>query len=47
MFSSHRTLKRRTPAQGIDRREYIGHLVDEYYTTTNIGKVFIHVILPV
>nr|NP_732137.1 uncharacterized protein Dmel_CG14881, isoform A [Drosophila melanogaster]AAF55311.2 uncharacterized protein Dmel_CG14881, isoform A [Drosophila melanogaster] len=36
MFSSHRTLKRRTPAQGIDRREYIGHLVDEYYTTTNI-----------
>ncbi|XP_017111284.1 uncharacterized protein LOC108135171 [Drosophila elegans] len=36
MFSSHRTLKRRTPAEGIDRREYIGHLVDEYYTTTNV-----------
>ncbi|XP_017039700.1 uncharacterized protein LOC108087038 [Drosophila ficusphila] len=36
MFSSHRTLKRRTPAEGIDRREYISHLVDEYYTTTNI-----------
>ncbi|EDW84305.2 uncharacterized protein Dwil_GK13219 [Drosophila willistoni] len=36
MFSSQRHLKRRTPAQGIDRREYIGHLVDEYYTTTNV-----------
>ncbi|KAH8251585.1 hypothetical protein KR038_002476 [Drosophila bunnanda] len=36
MFSSHRHLKRRTPAQGIDRREYIGHLVEEYYTTTNV-----------
>ncbi|EDW34402.1 GL21607 [Drosophila persimilis] len=36
MFSSHRHLKRRTPDQGIDRREYIGHLVDEYYTTTNV-----------
>uniref|UniRef100_A0A6P4E639 Uncharacterized protein LOC108040437 isoform X2 n=1 Tax=Drosophila rhopaloa TaxID=1041015 RepID=A0A6P4E639_DRORH len=36
MFSSHKTLKRRTPAKGIDRREYIGHLVDEYYTTTNV-----------
>ncbi|KAH8369210.1 hypothetical protein KR009_004318 [Drosophila setifemur] len=35
MFSSHRHLKRKTPAQGIPRREYIGHLVDEYYTTTN------------
>lgn len=38
MFSSHRHLKRRTPAGGIDRREYIGHLVDEYYTSTNVGK---------
>ncbi|XP_017016703.1 uncharacterized protein [Drosophila kikkawai] len=36
MFSSHRHLKRRTPAQGIDRREYIGHLVEEFHTTTNI-----------
>ncbi|KAH8243765.1 hypothetical protein KR032_009950 [Drosophila birchii] len=36
MFSSHGHLKRRTPAQGIDRREYIGHLVEEYYTTTNV-----------
>lgn len=38
MFSSHRHLKRKTPAGGIDRREYIGHLVDEYYTSTNVGK---------
>ncbi|XP_064535595.1 uncharacterized protein LOC135426446 [Drosophila montana] len=36
MFSSHRRLKRKTPAEGIDRREYIGHLVDEYYTSTNV-----------
>ncbi|XP_032588079.1 armadillo repeat-containing protein 7 isoform X1 [Drosophila mojavensis] len=36
MFSSHRYLKRKTPAEGIDRREYIGHLVDEYYTSTNV-----------
>ncbi|SPP84536.1 blast:Armadillo repeat-containing protein 7 [Drosophila guanche] len=36
MFSSHRNLKRKTPDQGIDRRQYIGHLVDEYYTTTNV-----------
>ncbi|BFF89972.1 uncharacterized protein DMAD_08593 [Drosophila madeirensis] len=36
MFSSHRHLKRKTPDQGIDRRQYIGHLVDEYYTTTNV-----------
>ncbi|KAH8295221.1 hypothetical protein KR018_008870 [Drosophila ironensis] len=36
MFSSHRNLKRRTPAQGVDREEYIGHLVEEFYRTTNI-----------
>ncbi|EDW66692.1 uncharacterized protein [Drosophila virilis] len=36
MFSSHRRLKRKTPAEGIDRREYIGHLVNEYYTSTNV-----------
>ncbi|EDV93492.1 GH19343 [Drosophila grimshawi] len=36
MFSSHRHLKRKTPAEGIDRREYIAHLVDEYYTSTNV-----------
>ncbi|KAH8326285.1 hypothetical protein KR067_004651 [Drosophila pandora] len=35
MFSSHQSLRRRTPAQGIERPEYIAHLVDEYYTTTN------------
>lgn len=38
MFSSHGHLKRKTPAGGIDRRQYIGHLVDEYYTSTNVGK---------
>ncbi|KAH8395546.1 hypothetical protein KR222_005729 [Zaprionus bogoriensis] len=36
MFCSHKYLKRKTPAGGIDRREYIGHLVDEYYTSTNV-----------
>ncbi|XP_034487215.1 uncharacterized protein LOC117791536 [Drosophila innubila] len=36
MFSSHKHLKRKTPSEGIDRREYIGHLVDEYYTSTNV-----------
>ncbi|XP_030376230.1 uncharacterized protein LOC115625342 isoform X2 [Scaptodrosophila lebanonensis] len=36
MFSSHPHLKRKTPAQGIDRKAFIGHLVDEYYTTTNV-----------
>ncbi|EDV43449.2 uncharacterized protein Dana_GF18496, isoform B [Drosophila ananassae] len=36
MFSSHQSLRRRTPAQGIERPEYIAHLVDEYYTTTNV-----------
>ncbi|KAH8310980.1 hypothetical protein KR044_003706 [Drosophila immigrans] len=36
MFSNHKHLKRKTPDGGIDRREFIGHLVDEYYTTTNV-----------
>ncbi|XP_017102754.2 uncharacterized protein [Drosophila bipectinata] len=36
MFSSHRNLRKRTPAEGIERPEYIAHLVDEYYTTTNV-----------
>ncbi|XP_037954238.1 armadillo repeat-containing protein 7-like isoform X2 [Teleopsis dalmanni] len=29
-------LKRKTPANGINRREFIEHLVEEYHTTTNI-----------
>ncbi|KAM8703485.1 hypothetical protein ACLKA7_008156 [Drosophila subpalustris] len=33
---NHKHLKRKTPDGGIDRREYIGHLVDEYYTSTNV-----------
>ncbi|KAH8359046.1 hypothetical protein KR093_004077 [Drosophila rubida] len=36
MFSSHKHLKRKTPEGGIDRRAFIGHLVDEYYTSTNV-----------
>ncbi|XP_017849738.1 armadillo repeat-containing protein 7 isoform X1 [Drosophila busckii] len=36
MYYSHRYLKRKTPEGGINRREYIGHLVDEYYTSTNV-----------
>ncbi|XP_023293506.2 armadillo repeat-containing protein 7 isoform X2 [Lucilia cuprina] len=36
MFSSHNYLKRKTPEQGINRQEYIEHLVEEYYTTTNV-----------
>lgn len=38
MFSSHEHLKRKTPEQGINRQEFIEHLVEEYYTTTNVGK---------
>lgn len=37
MFSSIDRLKKRTPEQGIDRKEYIQLLVDEYYETTNVG----------
>ncbi|TMW53991.1 hypothetical protein DOY81_000923 [Sarcophaga bullata] len=36
MFSSHEHLKRKTPEQGINRQEFIEHLVEEYYTTTNV-----------
>ncbi|XP_046805714.1 armadillo repeat-containing protein 7 isoform X1 [Lucilia cuprina] len=42
MFSSHNYLKRKTPEQGINRQEYIEHLVEEYYTTTNVGKLKTH-----
>lgn len=38
MFSSHNHLKRKTPEQGINRQEFIEHLVEEYYTSTNTGK---------
>lgn len=38
MFSTHERLQKRTPANGIDRREYIRLLVDEYYETTDIGE---------
>ncbi|XP_055611612.1 armadillo repeat-containing protein 7-like [Uranotaenia lowii] len=31
MFSSEEQLKKRTPKEGIDRREFISLLVDEYY----------------
>lgn len=38
MFSSKERLAIKTPRNGIDRKEYINHLVDEYYETTNVGK---------
>lgn len=38
MFNSHKYLKLKTPVpNGISREQFIGHLVEEYYTTTNIG----------
>ncbi|KXJ76209.1 hypothetical protein RP20_CCG010130 [Aedes albopictus] len=36
MFSTAEQLKRRTPKDGINRREYITLLVDEYYETSNL-----------
>ncbi|XP_058454636.1 LOW QUALITY PROTEIN: armadillo repeat-containing protein 7 [Malaya genurostris] len=36
MFSSFDRLKKRTPNEGINRREYISLLVDEYYETNNL-----------
>lgn len=36
MFSTKERLRRRTPAAGIDREEYIEHLVEEFHTTTNV-----------
>lgn len=38
MFSSLDRLRRKTPANGIDRKEFIRLLVDEYHETTNVGK---------
>lgn len=38
MFSNHTRLEKHTPANGIDRKEYISLLVDEFYETNNIGK---------
>lgn len=39
MFSTKERLEQRTPANGINRREYIKLLVDEYYETTDVGKL--------
>uniref|UniRef100_A0AAG5CYV8 Uncharacterized protein n=1 Tax=Anopheles atroparvus TaxID=41427 RepID=A0AAG5CYV8_ANOAO len=36
MFSTRERLKRRTPEGGINRRDYIHLLVDEYYETSNL-----------
>uniref|UniRef100_A0A1A9WFP7 MaoC-like domain-containing protein n=1 Tax=Glossina brevipalpis TaxID=37001 RepID=A0A1A9WFP7_9MUSC len=33
---SHAYLKRKTPEPGVNRQEFIEHLVEEFYTTTNI-----------
>lgn len=38
MFSSRERLQQKTPANGIDRKEFINLLVDEYYETTNVGE---------
>lgn len=38
MFTNHNQLKRKTPANGIDRKEYIGLLIDEFHETTDVGK---------
>lgn len=38
MFSSRERLQEKTPANGIDRKEFINLLVDEYYETTNVGE---------
>lgn len=37
MFSSRERLQEKTPPDGIDRKEFINLLVDEYYETTNSG----------
>uniref|UniRef100_A0A1B0G4T5 Armadillo repeat-containing domain-containing protein n=1 Tax=Glossina morsitans morsitans TaxID=37546 RepID=A0A1B0G4T5_GLOMM len=34
MYSSHTYLKRKTPEPGVNRQEFIAHLIEEYYTTT-------------
>lgn len=39
MFGSKERLKQRTPKNGIDRKEFIHLLVDEYYETTNVGEL--------
>lgn len=39
MFSSNERLEKRTPKEGINREEYIRLLADEYYETTDIGKL--------
>lgn len=38
MFSNQERLNRKTPNNGIGRKEFINLLVDEYYETTNVGK---------
>lgn len=43
MFSSKSRLKKRTPEGQLGREEYIIHLTDEYYTTTDIGLVQINI----
>lgn len=41
MFSTFDRLNKRTPRGGINREEYIEHLVEEFHTTTNIGQLHI------
>lgn len=41
MFSNRAHLKRKTPENGIERKEFISLLVDEYYETTDIGMKFV------
>lgn len=42
MFSSFNYLKRKTPEQGVNRKEFIEHLVEEYYNTTDVGKIYMN-----
>lgn len=39
MFSTCQSLQKRTPANGIGREEYIKLLSDEYFETSDIGKM--------
>lgn len=45
MFINHNRLKTKTPDNGIDRKEYISLLVDEFYETTDIGKSYLSLLL--
>lgn len=39
MFTTTQQLKKKTPEQGIGRKEYIEHLVEEFHISTDVGNV--------